>query len=49
MSSLSSRLSRYYYDAWVHLIPDIDGVRLITNDVCEFLQKVPGMATFLLL
>lgn len=21
---------------------DIDGVRLITNDVCEFLQKVPG-------
>ena len=24
------------------MIPDIDGVRLITNDVCEFLQKVPG-------
>lgn len=22
---------------------DVDGVRLITNDVCEFLQKVPGM------
>lgn len=27
----------------MHLLPDIDGVRLITNDVCEFLQKVPGM------
>lgn len=32
---------RYYFDGWVHLLPDIDGVRLITNDVCEFLQKVP--------
>ena len=34
--------SRYYYDGWVHLLADLDGVRLITNDVCEFLQKVPG-------
>lgn len=34
---------RYYFDGWVHLLPDVDGVRLITNDVCEFLQKVPGM------
>lgn len=33
---------RHYYDGWVHLLADIDGVRLITNDVCEFLQKVPG-------
>lgn len=33
---------RYYFDGWVHLLPDVDGVRLITNDVCEFLQKVPG-------
>ncbi|KAL8835622.1 MAG: hypothetical protein Q9170_003239 [Blastenia crenularia] len=32
---------KYYFDGWVHLLPDIDGVRLITNDVCEFLQKVP--------
>ncbi|MCJ1394801.1 hypothetical protein MMC18_007681 [Xylographa bjoerkii] len=32
---------KYYYDGWVHLLADIDGVRLITNDVCEFLQKVP--------
>ena len=35
-------LNRYFYDGWVHLLADIDGVRLITNDVCEFLQKVPG-------
>lgn len=33
---------KYYYDGWVHLLPDVDGVRLLTNDVCEFLQKVPG-------
>ncbi|KAL8653739.1 MAG: hypothetical protein Q9210_001926 [Variospora velana] len=32
---------RYYFDGWVHLLPDVDGVRLITNEVCEFLQKVP--------
>ncbi|KAL8998284.1 MAG: hypothetical protein Q9169_002598 [Polycauliona sp. 2 TL-2023] len=32
---------RYYFDGWVHLLPDVDGVRLITNDICEFLQKVP--------
>ncbi|KAI4243599.1 MAG: hypothetical protein L6R40_003423 [Gallowayella cf. fulva] len=32
---------RYYFDGWVHLLPDVDGVRLVTNDVCEFLQKVP--------
>ncbi|KAL8914218.1 MAG: hypothetical protein Q9171_001089 [Xanthocarpia ochracea] len=32
---------RYYFDGWVHLLPDVDGVRLVTNDVCEFLRKVP--------
>ncbi|KAI4132895.1 MAG: hypothetical protein LQ347_002386 [Umbilicaria vellea] len=34
---------KYFYDGWVHLLADIDGVRLITNDVCEFLQKVPDV------
>ncbi|KAI9847664.1 MAG: hypothetical protein M1838_000810 [Thelocarpon superellum] len=33
--------AKYYYDGHVHLIPDMDGVRIISNDVCEFLQKVP--------
>lgn len=32
---------KYYYDDQVHVVPDIDGVRIITNDVCEFLHKVP--------
>lgn len=27
----------------MHIIPDVDGARLITNGVCEFLQKVPGV------
>lgn len=40
------RYIRYFYDGWVHLLADIDGVRLITNDVCEFLQKVPGKLLF---
>ena len=33
--------SKHFYDSRVHLIPDIDGVRIISQDVCEFLQKVP--------
>ena len=33
--------SKYYYDGRVHLVADIDGIRIISNDVCEFLQKVP--------
>ncbi|KAI9846978.1 MAG: hypothetical protein M1837_003334 [Sclerophora amabilis] len=33
--------SKYYYDGKVHLVADVDGVRVISNDVCEFLQKVP--------
>lgn len=33
--------TKFYYDAWVHLLPDVDGLRLLTNDVCEFIQKVP--------
>lgn len=32
---------RWEYDSWVHLLPDVDGIRIMTSDVCEFLQKVP--------
>ncbi|OGE58308.1 hypothetical protein PENARI_c001G02310 [Penicillium arizonense] len=35
--------SKYYYDGRVHVIPEFDGVRLITNDTCEFLHKVAGV------
>ncbi|KAH8600344.1 Vps16, C-terminal region-domain-containing protein [Bisporella sp. PMI_857] len=34
-------LRKYFYDGRVHLIADHDGIRLITNDICDFLQKVP--------
>ncbi|KAH8154271.1 uncharacterized protein LAJ45_02039 [Morchella importuna] len=34
---------RHYYDGWVHLIPEIDGIRLISTEKCEFLQKVPDV------
>ncbi|KAJ9309890.1 hypothetical protein DTO217A2_528 [Paecilomyces variotii] len=34
---------RYYYDGRVHVIPEFDGVRLISNDACEFLHKVPDV------
>ncbi|KAF2161409.1 hypothetical protein M409DRAFT_69767 [Zasmidium cellare ATCC 36951] len=29
------------YASFLHLLPDIDGIRVLTNDKCEFLQKVP--------
>ena len=35
--------AKYFYDGWIHLIPDLDGIRLFTNDVCEFIQKVPDV------
>lgn len=35
--------SKYFYDGQIHVIPDIDGVRVITNDACEFLHKVPDV------
>lgn len=31
------------YDDAIYLIPEIDGVRVITADKCEFLQKVPNV------
>lgn len=33
--------STWEYNSIVHLLPDIDGIRVLTNDVCEFIQKVP--------
>lgn len=33
--------AKYYYDDIVHVVPDVDGVRLITSESCEFLHKVP--------
>ncbi|KAK3322210.1 Vps16, N-terminal region-domain-containing protein [Apodospora peruviana] len=37
-------LARFYYDSGrIHIIPDYDGVRVIANDTCDFLQKVPDV------
>lgn len=37
----NAAVAKFFYDAWIHLLPDVDGLRLLTNDVCEYLQKVP--------
>lgn len=34
---------KYYYDSRVHIIPEIDGVRIISAGKCEFFQKVPDV------
>ncbi|KAK4186845.1 putative vacuolar protein sorting-associated protein 16 [Podospora australis] len=37
-------VTKFYYDSGrVHLLPDYDGVRIIANDTCDFLQKVPSV------
>jgi hypothetical protein len=33
--------SKHYYDDQVHVVPDVDGIRILTKDICEFLHKVP--------
>lgn len=33
---------RHYYDGRVHVISEFDGVRLLTNESCEFLHTVSG-------
>lgn len=37
---------RYFYTGAVQLVTEIDGIRIISDDLCEFLQKVPGMFVF---
>ncbi|KAL2024702.1 hypothetical protein VTK56DRAFT_6903 [Thermocarpiscus australiensis] len=40
----SGSLAKFFYDSGrVHLVPDYDGVRIIANDTCDFLQKVPDV------
>ncbi|KAI1082357.1 vacuolar protein sorting-associated protein 16 [Whalleya microplaca] len=39
----NNAVASYVYEGRVHVLPDHDGVRLITNDVCDFLQKVPDV------
>lgn len=34
--------NRYSYPPAVHLIGEIDGVRVLSSQACEFLQKVSG-------
>ncbi|KAI1153025.1 vacuolar protein sorting-associated protein [Nemania diffusa] len=36
-------VASFVYEGRVHVIADHDGVRLLTNDVCDFIQKVPDV------
>ncbi|KAL1304186.1 hypothetical protein AAFC00_000609 [Neodothiora populina] len=40
----SGSAAKHYYDSFVHLSPDVDGIRIFTNDACEFIQKVPDVS-----
>ncbi|WYZ39921.1 hypothetical protein EsH8_IV_000262 [Colletotrichum jinshuiense] len=37
-----SATAEFFYDGRVHVVSEHDGARLITNDVCDFLERVPG-------
>lgn len=39
----NNAVAQYFYEGKVHVISDHDGVRLLTNDVCDFVQKVPDV------
>ncbi|KAI1094369.1 vacuolar protein sorting-associated protein 16 [Rostrohypoxylon terebratum] len=39
----NAAVASYVYEGRIHVIADHDGVRLITNDVCDFIQKVPDV------
>ncbi|KAK5631733.1 hypothetical protein RRF57_007447 [Xylaria bambusicola] len=39
----NSAVASFVYEGRVHVISDHDGVRLLTNDVCDFVQKVPDV------
>ncbi|GAW26523.1 putative vacuolar protein sorting-associated protein [Rosellinia necatrix] len=39
----NSAVASFVYENRVHVITDHDGVRLLTNDVCDFVQKVPDV------
>ncbi|KAK4152076.1 Vps16, N-terminal region-domain-containing protein [Chaetomidium leptoderma] len=40
----SGSLATFFYDSGrVHIVPDYDGVRIVANDTCDFLQKVPDV------
>ena len=43
---MSLRPSRYYYAGPTFAVTEVDGVRVIAADACDFIQKVPGEATF---
>ncbi|KAB5570107.1 Vps16, N-terminal region-domain-containing protein [Coniochaeta sp. 2T2.1] len=36
-------VAKFYYDNRLHIAPDVDGVRVVSNNLCDFLQKVPDV------
>jgi hypothetical protein len=36
-------LCRYFYSGPTFAVTEVDGVRIVGPDVCDFIQKVPGM------
>jgi hypothetical protein len=41
MIGRNGEFQKFTYDGSIHLVSEIDGIRIITNETCEFLQRVP--------
>ena len=37
------KYDRYFYSGATFAVTELDGVRVIGKEVCDFIQKVPGM------
>ena len=42
-------LVRFPYEGIVHLAPDIDSIRIISNGKCELLHRIAGMLLYVIL
>lgn len=38
-----SEYLKWTYDSSIYLAPELDGVRIISSDTCEFLSRVPSI------
>ncbi|TLD04900.1 uncharacterized protein PgNI_09463 [Pyricularia grisea] len=39
----SAAVATFFYNGRIHIVQDFDGVRVLTNETCDFLQKVPDV------
>lgn len=49
LNHLTETSIRYFYSGPTFAVTEVDGVRILSPDVCEFIQKVPGERSLLII